>query len=233
MLNGFFLVNKPVGTSSFGVVARVRGIIKSETGHRTKIGHTGTLDPLASGLMILVLGSYTKRAAEFSGMDKTYEAEVTLGATSATGDSEGPITPFGVVPREKPSQGDLEAVLKGFEGKISQIPPAHSAKKINGQRAYKLARAGKEVKLEPKEVTIYGIRDVSYEYPLLNFTVEVSSGTYIRSLAEDIGTKLGTGAYLSALRRTSVGKYSVKDALEAEGLGLQLLTAHLKTEVAK
>lgn len=229
-MNGLLLIDKPRDISSFGVVARVRGIIKTATGQRIKIGHTGTLDPLASGLMILVLGKYTKRAGEFSGMDKTYEAEVTLGKVSATGDSEGPIT---AKSDDKPTLEQIRAVLDQFKGKISQIPPAHSAKKIGGQRAYKLARAGKEVKLEPKEVTIYEITDVKYAYPRLNFTVKVSSGTYIRSLAEDIGAKLGIGAYLSALRRTSVGKFDIKDATQLENLDLHHLMAHLKTGVVK
>ncbi len=235
-MDGILLVDKPVGISSFGVVSKIRWIIKDATGQRIKIGHTGTLDPLASGLMILVLGKYTKRAGEFSGMDKTYEAEITLGKISATGDAEGPITEYSQIPNTNsqiPSQSDIEAVLKAFEGKISQMPPAHSAKKIDGQRAYKLARAGKEVKLQPKEVTIYELRITNYEYPKVKFIAQVSSGTYIRSLAEDVGEKLGTGAYLSALRRTSVGKYELKDSVQLENLDLHHLIAHLKTGVVK
>jgi tRNA pseudouridine55 synthase len=212
-MNGILLIDKPTGISSFGVVARVRGSIKSGTGHKIKIGHTGTLDPAASGLLVLVLGKYTKRAGEFSKLDKTYETEVTLGKTSSTGDSEGAIVQKS---DSKPSLEQVQNVLHTFLGEISQTPPAFSAIKVDGQRAYKLARAGKEVKLEPRKVTIYYLQSTNYQYPKLCITARVSSGTYIRSLAEDIGTKLGTGAYMSGLRRTKVGKYEINDALSLE-----------------
>jgi len=209
-MDGILLVDKPAGISSFGVVARVRGIIKAETGQKIKVGHTGTLDPMATGLLILVLGKYTKRAGEFSKLDKTYEAELTLGSTSTTGDREGQITKKST---RRPSLEEIQKVLNKFVGEISQVPPAYSAIKVAGQRAYKLARAGKEVVIEPRQVKIYSITDVSYKYPILHFTTEVSSGTYIRTLAEDIGEALGAGAYLSDLRRTKVGKFDIKDAL--------------------
>jgi len=209
-MDGYLLIDKPIGISSFGVVARVRRAIRVETGRKIKVGHTGTLDPLASGLLILVLGSYTKRAQEFSKMDKTYEAELTLGSTSATGDAEGPITEAS---RQKPEDREVKKVLESFVGKISQTPHAHSAVKVGGQRAYKLARQGKEVIIEPRQVTIYAVEKVRYKYPKLSFIAEVSSGTYIRSLAEDIGQKLGTGAYLSALRRTKVGRFDISDSV--------------------
>ena len=187
---------------------------------RVKVGHTGTLDPFATGLLILVVGSYTKRAQEFSGMDKTYEAEMVLGATSTTGDPEGEITQLPTLPTDRqatnyqlPSQNDIEAVFSQFKGTQMQMPHKYSAKKVNGQKAYNLARAGKDVKLEPKEITVHSLKLTAYSYPSVKFTAKVSSGTYIRSLAEDIGAKLGTGAYLSSLRRTSVGDYSVEDAL--------------------
>lgn len=212
-MDGYLLVDKPVRISSFGVVAKIRRIIKQETGQIIKIGHTGTLDPLASGLLILVLGSYTKRAQEFSKLDKTYEAELTLGATSETGDNEGPIVPFDSA-QGKPSPEEVKRVLKSFVGEGLQTPHAHSAVKVGGQRAYKLARAGKTPKIEPRKITIYSINDIKYNYPKLSFVTEVSSGTYIRSLAEDIGQKLGTGAYLSALRRTKVGMFKIEDAID-------------------
>lgn len=225
-LDGILLVDKPANISSFGVVARVRGIIKAQTGHKIKIGHTGTLDPLASGLMILVLGKYTKRAGEFSKLDKTYEAELTLGATSTTGDKEGEIT---VISGQKPTKMALQAILSRFEGQISQTPPIYSAIKIDGQRAYKLARQGKTPKLEPRQVTINSLTLDDYTYPAVKITVSVSSGTYIRSLAEDIGTALGTGAYMSALRRTQVGDYLVSDAAGISQLTLELITRNLIT----
>jgi tRNA pseudouridine55 synthase len=208
-MDGILLVDKPEGWTSHDVVAKVRGTVKAETGNKIKVGHTGTLDPMATGLLILVLGSYTKQAGEFSKLDKVYEAQITLGATSSTGDREGGITK---VSDKQPSKTALEAALGTFEGEILQRPHKFSAVKINGQRAYKAARAGKTVEIEPRKVKIYEITDVNYEYPLLKFTTKVSSGTYIRSLAEDIGTALGTGAYLSALRRTKVGKFDIKNA---------------------
>lgn len=210
-MDGILLVDKPVGISSFGVVARVRGIIKAETGQKIKIGHTGTLDPAATGLMILVLGKYTKRAGEFSKLDKTYEAELTLGHTSTTGDKEGEITQKSI---QQPTKQDVQAVLSTFVGQISQTPPSYSAIKVDGQRAYKLARKGITPVIKPREITVYSLKLTDYSYPKLKFTVSVSSGTYIRTLAEDIGAKLGAGAYLSALRRTKVGEFDIETALK-------------------
>jgi tRNA pseudouridine55 synthase len=184
--------------------------------------------------MILVLGKYTKKAAEFSKLDKTYEAEMTLGATSSTGDSEGVIKPTDLS-KSEPSWQQVRVVLDGFIGEGLQVPPAHSAIKIDGQRAYKLARLGKPVKIEPRNITIYGINDVAYNYPRLLFTVSVSSGTYIRSLATDIGEKLDTGAYLSNLRRISVNNFNVKDAISADDLNFERIRQNLQldTGVAK
>ena len=212
-MDGILLVDKPASWTSHDVVAKVRSLLKKESGQKIKVGHTGTLDPFATGLLILVIGSYTKRAAEFSKMDKTYEAELTLGATSTTGDTEGEITPKSA---KKPTEEQVRAVLSQFEGQIEQTPHTYSAIKIGGQRAYKMARQGKEVKLEPRQVTVYSLEFIDYKYPKLSFTTKVSSGTYIRSLAEDIGKKLGTGAYLSALRRTSVGEYSIIEAKQID-----------------
>jgi tRNA pseudouridine55 synthase len=208
-MDGYLLVDKPVGWTSHDVVAKVRNILKKEAGHKVKVGHTGTLDPFATGLLILMVGSYTKRAEEFSKLDKTYEAEIILGKESSTGDPEGEITSKS---DKKPVLEEIEAVLKEFTGEIEQIPHKFSAIKVGGQRAYKLARAGKEVVLQPRKVTVYTIENIEYDYPKLKFTAEVSSGTYVRSLAEDIGEKLDTGAYLSALRRLKVGSYSLENA---------------------
>ncbi len=214
-MEGILLADKPAGWTSHDVVAKVRSIIKAGTGQKVKAGHTGTLDPMATGLMILVLGSYTKRAAEFSKLDKVYQAEITLGATSITGDSEGSITPKST---QKPPESAVRAVLNTFLGEIEQTPPQYSAIKIGGQPAYKAARAGKTVEIEPRRVKIYEITDVKYQYPKLSITCKVSSGTYIRSLAADIGARLSTGAYLSTLRRTQVGDYKAEDALKLDHL---------------
>lgn len=212
-MDGYLLVDKPAGWTSHDVVAKVRGILKTQLRRKIKVGHTGTLDPMATGLLILVVGNYTKRAGEFSKLDKVYEAEITLGATSTTGDKEGKLTD---VSDKQPSLEAIEAILAGFKGEILQTPHRYSAIKIGGQRAYKAARAGKAVEIEPRKVKIYEITDVDYDYPKLKFTAPVSSGTYIRSLAEDIGDALGTGAYLSALKRTQVGIYELRDALKVD-----------------
>jgi tRNA pseudouridine55 synthase len=209
-LSGYLLLDKPTGWTSHDVVAKIRSVLKKETGQKVKVGHTGTLDPFATGLLIIVIGDYTKRAAEFSKLDKTYEAELTLGSISTTGDPEGEITKKS---DKKPSKQEIEEVLNSLVGEIEQVPHKFSAMKIDGQRAYKLARAGKEVALEPRKVTIYSIENTKYEYPKLSFACRVSSGTYIRSLAEDIGAKLGTGAYLSNLRRIEVGNHSINEAI--------------------
>lgn len=214
-MDGYLLIDKPTGISSFGVVARVRRILSEAAGRKVKIGHTGTLDPAATGLMILVIGKYCKRAGEFSKLDKTYEVEMTLGAISSTGDIEGEITKKST---QRPDETEVRMILSKFVGNIYQTPPIYSAIKVDGQRAYKLARAGKEVKLEPRQVTIKSINGVKYEYPKLRFITEVSSGTYIRSLVEDIGAELGTGAYMSALRRTKVDHYDLKDAISVDDL---------------
>jgi len=227
-VDGIILVDKPKGWSSFDVVAKLRGRLRAASdGKKIKVGHTGTLDPMATGLLILVVGSYCKRAAEFSKLDKEYEAVVTLGATSSTDDEEGKKTP---VSGRQPTLEEVQQVLAGFKGPGQQTPPAFSAIKIDGQRAYKLARDGKEVTIEPRNITIYEIKDVVYAYPALSFTVKVSSGTYIRSLARDIGQKLGTGAYLHELKRTEVGSYNLADAQPIDVLtDAEIIHQHLLT----
>jgi tRNA pseudouridine55 synthase len=207
-IDGLLLVDKPLTWSSFDAVAKIRGVLKRETGQKIKVGHTGTLDPLATGLMIIVVGSYCKRAGEFSKLDKTYEVQMTLGETSETGDGEGEKR---VVSDRQPSIEEVQAALAGFVGESLQTPPIYSAIKVEGKRAYKLARAGKEVVIEPRPVRIDRITLQEYAYPLINFTAEVSSGTYIRSLVQDIGGVLGTGAYMSGLKRTSVGTFTLDD----------------------
>lgn len=211
-MDGLLLIDKPLEWTSFDVVAKVRGLIRQETGvKKPKVGHTGTLDPLATGLLVLTVGSYCKRAGEFSKLDKTYEVTMKLGETSTTGDEEGEKT---AVSDRQPTEQEVQAVLRNFTGEIEQIPPAYSAIKVNGQRAYKLARASQQVKLEPRKVKIYEITAVKYDYPIVTFTAKVSSGTYVRSLVEDMGRELGTGAYLTALRRTQVGEWSIIDSYE-------------------
>jgi len=201
-------VDKPSGMSSFGAVARVRRILSEQEGHKVKVGHTGTLDPFATGLLILLAGKATKKAPELTKLDKVYEATIRLGATSNTGDPEGEIT----ISDEKPtiSRERIEEVLRKFIGEIEQRPPAFSAIKVNGQRAYKLARAGKDVEIPTRKVQIYSIDIIEYEAPFLKIRTHVGSGTYIRTLAEDIGRELGCGAYTTELRRTKIADYDIE-----------------------
>ena len=210
--DGIILIDKPAGMSSFGVVARVRRQLSQHYGRKMKVGHTGTLDPFATGLMILVVGKECKNAQKYSKLDKTYEATIVLGKASSTGDPEGEIV---TVSNKKVIQADIEKILKQFTGEITQTPPAFSAIKVDGQRAYKLARAGKKVEIPPRNVTIYSLQLLSYEYPALKIRTIVSSGTYIRTLAQDIGETLSVGGYCSELRRISIDKYSIEEASQA------------------
>ena len=203
------LIDKPAGISSFGVVAKVRGYLRNECGHKVKVGHTGTLDPFATGLLILLSGKMTKKSNEFLKLDKEYIADLKLGFKSSTGDPEGEIEK---VDDRVPDAKEIEDILQAFIGEIEQIPPKYSAIKINGQRAYKLARKGVDFEVPMRKIRIYNIEVLEYEYPRLAIRCRVSSGTYIRTLAEDIGLKLGVGAYLTALRRTKIGEYSVDKA---------------------
>jgi tRNA pseudouridine55 synthase len=208
-MDGIVLIDKPAGMSSFGVVARVRWLLSQKAGKKVKVGHTGTLDPFATGLMIVVVGTYCKRASEFSKLDKRYEATIKLGLISSTGDPEGELTP---VSDRRPTEEEARTALNKFIGEISQTPPSYSAIKINGVRAYKLARSGEKVEMPTRQVAIHDLKLLEYSYPELRISTHVGSGTYIRTLGEDIGKELGTGAYLEALRRTTVGKYDITDA---------------------
>lgn len=230
-MKGMLLVDKPAGWTSFDAVNYVRKMVAQAEGKKArqvKVGHTGTLDPFATGLLVLLIGKeYTKRASEFSKMDKAYEVTMKLGAVSSTGDPEGEIRPVSdTVPTEK----DLKEALKRFTGQIEQVPPAYSAIKVNGRRAYKLAREGKEVQLEPRKVTINRLELVDYAYPDAKFVADVSSGTYIRSLVEDIGVAIDAGAYTVALRRTTVGKYDISQAVK-NVQELNMSNIHLSTKV--
>lgn len=203
------LIDKPTGMTSFGVVARVRRVLSKRAGKKVKVGHCGTLDPFATGLLILVSGKMTRKAMEFTKLDKVYEAEFILGQQSTTGDPEGEVTN---VSDHQPTQAQIDAALARFRGEITQTPPIFSAIKINGQRAYKLARDGKEVEIPQRTITIFSLECVEYSYPSLKIRTHVSSGTYIRSLAVDIGKVLGTGAYCRQLRRTKIADFTVEDA---------------------
>lgn len=217
MTDGILLIDKPTDMTSFGVVARVRRVLSDQNGKKMKVGHCGTLDPFATGLLILCVGKECKNAGSYTKLDKVYEATVRLGQTSNTGDPEGDITD---VTNKQPSREEVTNILKNFVGDIKQTPPAHSAIKINGQRAYNLARQGKEVEMPERTVTIYSLDIVDYQYPELKIQTHVSSGTYIRSLAQDIGTALGTGAYCRELRRMKIADWDVQNAQSLSSLGI-------------
>lgn len=209
--NEVLLIDKPAGITSFGVVARVRGVLRRQYGRKVKVGHAGTLDPFATGLMIILTGKECKNASNYSKLDKVYETTVRLGYRSTTGDIEGELVP---VSDRVPDRAEIEEVLRKFIGQITQKPPIYSAIKINGQRAYKLARRGESVDMPERQVTVYSLDLTDYDYPDVKITTRVSSGTYIRTLAEDIGGQLGTGAYCVQLRRTAVGSFSIAEARE-------------------
>lgn len=211
-IQDIILIDKPAGLSSFGVVARVRRRLSVEAGKKVKVGHTGTLDPFATGLLILLANKATKLSNQFLKLDKWYEATICLGKTSTTGDPEGEITDQHV--EVIPTFEEVKTVVSKFVGKITQTVPVFSAVKINGQRAYQLARRGEAVSMPTRQIEIYAIEILSYNYPELVIRTHVSSGTYIRTLGEDIGKALGVGAYLTALRRTQVGDYQIKNAVK-------------------
>lgn len=203
-------IDKPAGITSFGVVARVRRRLSEQLGKKAKVGHTGTLDPFATGLMIIVTGKECRNAGNYSKLDKEYEATITLGQMSSTGDPEGEITD---VSTDVPSEEAVKAVLDQFKGEITQRPPMYSAIKINGRRAYDLARKGEVVEMPERQVIIYALELLNYTYPEVRIRAHVSSGTYIRTLAEDIGQVLQTGAYCSQLRRTKVAENKITEAV--------------------
>ena len=223
MSDRVILIDKPPGMTSFGVVARVRRVLSHRAGKKVKVGHCGTLDPFATGLLILVTGKECRNAMCYTKLDKVYEATFRLGQTSTTGDPEGEIMPYVANSKpqnetqvsstsKKPDMAAIKSVLAQFVGDIKQRPPAFSAIKINGQRAYKLARSGKKVDIPERAVTIYALELLDYAYPLLKVRAHVSSGTYIRSLAADIGEALNTGAYCQELRRTQIADWQVSQA---------------------
>ncbi|KKQ26448.1 MAG: tRNA pseudouridine synthase B [Candidatus Woesebacteria bacterium GW2011_GWA1_37_8] len=217
----FILVNKPKGITSHGVVAKVRKIISMDESplhrlRRIKVGHAGTLDPNATGLLILGIGrESTKNLDRFLKLDKEYLADIYLGEERDTEDADGKslISNSEFLIESQIPISKIRTTLKGFMGKQMQTPPIYSAIKVGGKEAYKLARAGKDVVLKPREITVYETKLMEYNFPILTVKFKVSSGTYIRSLARDIGRKLGTGAYLSDLVRTKVGKYNLKKAV--------------------
>jgi tRNA pseudouridine55 synthase len=207
---GLLLVNKPAGWSSFKAVAIVRRILSEAAQKKVKVGHAGTLDPFATGLLILLIGDACKEAGSFLKKDKIYEVTAHLGVRSTTGDPEGEQT---IVSEKIPTEEQVLSAVKHYVGEIMQKPPAFSAIKVDGVRAYKKARKGETVEIAARRVTIHAIDAIEYAYPLIRFRCHVSSGTYIRSLVEDIGDFLEVGAFTEELRRTRIDGFAVEDAL--------------------
>lgn len=214
MRHGFLLIDKPLGFTSHDAVAKVRKIL----GERS-VGHLGTLDPAATGLLVLAIGKKALKVVElFGDLTKEYEADVAFGATSTTYDREGVIEEQKPKPGwEVPEAGTVQRLIADrFIGKVSQVPPAYSAISVGGERAYRKMRQGRPVNLPPRDVEIHRCDIISYDFPNLKLDVECGSGTYIRSLANDLGELLGCGGYLSALKRTKVGDWKLDDAHEPD-----------------
>ncbi|MBM3412075.1 MAG: tRNA pseudouridine(55) synthase TruB [Bacteroidetes bacterium] len=209
------LIDKPLGWTSFDVIRKLRSLIRIR-----KIGHAGTLDPLATGLLIVCTGKFTKRINQYMAQQKEYTGTITLGAITPTYDLESEPTNFRSTDHITLEQ--VKSQIVSFIGPIQQVPPAHSAIKVDGKRVYELARAGKEVKLEPRTVHIYSFEALSLQDAQLQFRVVCSTGTYIRSLANDLGQALGCGAYLSALRRTRIGEFDVTAAQTMDSFAANL-----------
>jgi tRNA pseudouridine55 synthase len=206
-LHGLLVLDKPGGITSRDVVDRVQRWFP----RGTRIGHAGTLDPLATGVLVLCIGQATRLTEYVQRMSKTYRASLLLGARSDTDDADGTITPTAVA--QPPDQGTVQAALERFIGEVDQVPPAHSAAKVAGRRAYDLARRGKAVALRPRRVSIHGIDLLAYVYPRMEIEVRCGKGTYIRSLARDLGEHLGCGALVETLRRTRIGPFMERDAM--------------------
>lgn len=218
-MNSLLILDKPQGLSSHGVVHRVRALT-----HEARVGHAGTLDPMATGVLLLLLGSAVRLSEYIVDHDKKYRAKVKLGVETDTYDATGAVVathPVTATPIE------IRAALEAFLGKQNQVPPAHSAIQMQGKRAYKLARQGVELEMQPRAVEFFSLTNVSIENDLVAFDVHCSKGTYIRSLAHDLGAKLNTGAHLAALRRTASGEFSIEQSLTLEQVGEALAKGEL------
>ena len=215
-------INKPLHWTSFDVVNKIRILLRNHLGIRKiKVGHAGTLDPLATGLVIVCTGRATKRIEEFMGQEKEYVATIKFGETTPSFDLE--TTVDGVYPFEHVTQADLEAVIaESFLGEIEQVPPVFSAVKLNGKRAYDLARQGQEVEMKSRMVSIHSIAIESFELPYVVLRIRCGKGTYIRSLARDLGVAMASGAHLVKLVRTRIGEWTLRESVFLAELGGQL-----------
>ncbi len=219
----FLLVDKPQGWTSFDVVNKIRGKIKKRLGvKKIKVGHAGTLDPMATGLLIICTGKYTKRLQEYQNLSKVYSGTLRLGATTPSFDAETAVD--ATYPTDHIDLKAIRKARKQFVGTIEQVPPMFSAIKVDGQPLYKKARKGETVAVEPREVTIYDFEILDVEMPEVHFRIHSSKGTYIRSLAHDFGRALRSGAYLTRLRREGIGNFQVENAWD-----LNELTDYIKS----
>jgi len=220
-MNGIILLDKDPGVTSAGAVNSVKRLLP----RGVKIGHAGTLDPFATGLLVLMIGKATKRCEDLMNQPKQYDATICMGATSETDDSETPLQLVeGATP---PDEVPLQEVLKRFIGDIQQIPPAYSALKISGKRACDRVRAGETVELRPRIVRVYDITLLHYAWPSAKVRIDCGRGTYIRAIARDVGKTLGVGGYLTELRRTRSGSFNVDQALTVEQLRVDGIEPHL------
>jgi tRNA pseudouridine55 synthase len=211
-LDEIIVIDKPKGMTSHDVV----DVVRRSFGIR-KVGHAGTLDPMATGVLVVLTGKMTKESGRFLNDDKEYDAELVLGATSDTEDAEGSIKPSGA--SSYPDRDAIQRAFAGFKGEIEQIPPAYSALKHKGRKLYELARKGIRVEKDPRKIFISRLEITGISLPAVSFSVECSKGTYVRKLASDIGERLGCGAYLSALRRTRSGRFTIDQAIDINDLG--------------
>ncbi|HEY2722370.1 MAG TPA: tRNA pseudouridine(55) synthase TruB [Chitinophagaceae bacterium] len=209
------LIDKPLRWTSFDVIRKIRQLIKIK-----KVGHAGTLDPLATGLLIICTGKFTKKINEYMAREKEYTGTFTLGATTPTYDLESEPENFQTI--VDIADGQIIETAHKFQGEIMQVPPAHSAIKVGGRRVYELARKGEEVRLEPRKISIADFEILKIEKPIIHFRVVCSTGTYIRSLANDFGKELNCGAFLSSLCRTRIGEFKLQDALSIDAFEKQV-----------
>jgi tRNA pseudouridine55 synthase len=217
---GLLNIDKPAGMTSRDVVNRVQRQVRP-----VKVGHAGTLDPLATGVLVVCLGQATRLIEYVQRMPKRYRGTFLLGRESDTEDIEGNVVELANAP--EPTLAAIEAALPKFLGEIEQRPPAYSALKVEGQRAYKLARRGEQVELAPRKIQVYAVRMLRYEYPELELDIECGSGTYVRSLGRDLARELGTGAVMSALVRTAIGVFRVDEACQLESLSAESIESQL------
>ena len=226
-LNGILIIDKEEGPTSHDIVAQIRRLIKGISNSKIKVGHTGTLDPFATGVLLIAIGTATRLIEYSHDLPKTYLATINLGSVSDTDDKTGQITPMDK--NLKPAPEEVNKAVSSFVGTINQMPPAYAAIKVAGKKLYEYARENKAVKVQPRKITIHNINIINYNYPEIELEITCSTGTYIRSLARDIGEKLKTGAYVSKLKRTAIGKFDISNSIKLNNLSPENLKNSLLT----